>query len=89
MTIDEAINYITHHAFISDDVKDMAIEALEKQIPKKATEVEISKNGEDIETFGEDALFGYCPCCGEFQSDLWNEKYCGVCGQAIDWKVEE
>lgn len=36
MTIDEAINYITYHGFISDDVKDMAIAALEKQIPKKA-----------------------------------------------------
>lgn len=36
MTIEEAINYITYHGFISDDVKDMAIAALEKQIPKKA-----------------------------------------------------
>lgn len=30
MTIEEAISYITHHAFIADDVKDMAIAALEK-----------------------------------------------------------
>ena len=31
MTEQEAIEYIENHGYISDDVKDMAIEALEKQ----------------------------------------------------------
>ena len=35
MKENEAIKYIENHGYISDDVKDMTIKALEKQIPKK------------------------------------------------------
>lgn len=35
MTEQEAIKYIENHGYISDDVKDMAIKALEKQISKQ------------------------------------------------------
>ena len=48
MTIEESISYITHHAFVADDVKNMAIAALEKQIPKKT-----KKNIMGV----------YCPVC--------------------------
>ena len=34
MKENEAIKYIENHGYISDDVKDIAIKALEKQIPK-------------------------------------------------------
>lgn len=55
----------------------LAIEALEKQIPKKP--LHMHKNY-------------YCPICKEDGWMLWDDavpndmdKYCGICGQAIDW----
>lgn len=27
----------------------------------------------------------FCPNCGETVCDTYNSKYCGECGQAIDW----
>ena len=54
-----------------------AIDALEKQIPKKP--LHMHKNY-------------YCPICKEDGWMLWDDaipndmdKYCGKCGQAIDW----
>lgn len=61
-------------------VLDMAVNALEKQIPKKPTY---------------ERAFGYinakCPCCGRL---IWTEgaakePFCWKCGQAIDWSEEE
>ena len=56
-----------------------AIEALEKQIPKKP--LHMHKNY-------------YCPICKEDGWILWDDaipndmdKYCGKCGQAISWGV--
>ena len=90
MTYEEAIEYITeryvtmsmclsldecrkHNKAIS-----MAIDALEKQIPKKP--LHMHKNY-------------YCPICKEDGWMLWDDaipndmdKYCGMCGQAIDWE---
>lgn len=50
-----------------------AIEALEKQIPKKVIR-------EDVEV----AELDYCPNCkvSFFKSGT---AYCGACGQALDW----
>ena len=62
MTIEEAIDYITHHAFIADDVKDMAIEALEKQIPKKMENYYCPICRHYFED-GEEHI--YCPSCGQ------------------------
>ena len=53
---------------------DMAIEALKKQMPK---EVVIQKIDEDIE-------FLYCPRC-HVRFIRMGMKYCGECGQALDW----
>lgn len=57
----------------------VAILALEKQIPKKP--LHMHKNY-------------YCPICKEDGWMLWDDaipndmdKYCGKCGQAIDWEV--
>lgn len=93
MTYEEAIEYITeryvtmsmclsldecrkHNKAIS-----MAIDALEKQIPKKP--LHMHKNY-------------YCPICKEDGWMLWDDaipndmdKYCGKCGQAIDWSDDE
>jgi hypothetical protein len=50
---------------------DAAIEALEKQIPKKSCSTS--------------SLFRYnCPSCGNHFP--LNGKYCDKCGQAIDWE---
>ena len=63
------------------DAYDMAIEALEKQIPKKP--LHMHKNY-------------YCPICKEDGWMLWDDaipndmdEYCGKCGQAIDWSDDE
>ena len=55
----------------------LALEALEKQIPKKP--LHMHKNY-------------YCPICKEDGWMLWDDaipndmdEYCGKCGQAIDW----
>lgn len=62
--------------FTKDDYKanEMAIRALEKQIPKKPD-------------FTEDKEFALCPCCnGKGLFD--KQKYCDNCGQKIDWSEE-
>ena len=91
MIYEEAIEYITeryvtmsmcltldectkHNKAIS-----MAIEALEKQIPKKPT---MGKYGH-----------AECACCGwvveSFCGDLEQYSFCPNCGQAIDWSDDE
>ena len=56
---------------------DMAIDALEKRIPKSPVNIE---QGDDI---------GECPSCGI--STYWHCDvfYCEKCGQAICWEVDE
>ena len=58
----------------------LAIDALRKQIPKKP--LHMHKNY-------------YCPICKEDGWILWDDavpndmdKYCGKCGQALDWKED-
>lgn len=55
----------------------LAIEALEKQIPKNA-ELETEE--------GEYAIF-LCPNCKRiFHNHIDEPQYCDECGQAIDWR---
>lgn len=85
MTEQEAIEYIENHGYISDDVKDMAIKALEKQIPKKPDfEGDGYSNGQLVyDTW-------ICPYC-EKKYEVEYEEYicCPNCGQRIDWGEEE
>ena len=93
MTYEEAIEYITERyvtmsmCLTLDECRkhnkaiSMAIEALEKQIPKKP--LHMHKNY-------------YCPICKEDGWMLWDDaipndmdKYCGMCGQAIDWSDDK
>ncbi len=60
-----------------------------EQKAKKVIEKYKAKAPEDIEAYGEDAVFGYCPVCGNLQNNVWNTKYCGDCGQKLDWRDEE
>lgn len=83
MTYKEAIKQLNSIALYHFDkytanAIDMAIDALEKQIPKKP--LHMHKNY-------------YCPICKEDGWMLWDDaipndmdKYCGKCGQAIDWE---
>ena len=63
------------------DAYDMAIEALEKQIPKKPARTR--------------GKYGHteCACCGwvveSFCGDLEQYPFCPNCGQAIDWEVSK
>lgn len=75
MTREEAIKYLEQHAFIDDEVKDMCIESLEKQIPKKPMEV-ITEDNEFICMI--------CPSCQEIAVEF-NDRFCKHCGQALDW----
>lgn len=60
----------------------IAIEALEKQLPKKPIEV----NDTYTPKIGEFRV-GTCPNCLVEVSDRFN--VCLDCGQKIDWRVEE
>ena len=60
----------------------MAIQALEKQIPKKAT---LEGDG-----YAPDGSFVWdewlCPCCGaRYEVDYDDYDFCPNCGQKIDW----
>ena len=66
---------------MSAEAMNLAIKALEKQIPKKP--LHMHKNY-------------YCPICKEDGWMLWDDavpndmdKYCGKCGQAIDWSGDK
>lgn len=61
---------------------DMAIEALEKQLPKKGIKEKITEGvNKGLHKF-------YCPVCYK-KGDLSNKcnvgEYCSDCGQKIDW----
>lgn len=55
------------------------MEALEKQTPQKTTEREYVPNGT--------LIYGHCPNCDCFTKNFF--KYCGNCGQALDWSDTE
>ena len=72
----EAVCYITD---VDAPALEMAIKALEKQIPKKPIE---------NDTYGE---YYKCPICNKYIVDNFGcgYKFCRECGQAIDWSDEE
>lgn len=65
---------------------DMAISAIEKQIPKKpAFEGDSYDDGGNIiyDTW-------ICPCCEDrYEVDYERHNHCPTCGQAIDWSDAE
>ena len=83
MTYEEAIKLLNSMAIYHFDkyttyAIDLAIEALDKQIPKKP-----------IEKFAlsDDIGAGLCPFCNEGVNEEMN--FCSYCGQALDWEVNE
>jgi hypothetical protein len=75
-----------------DEAVNVALKALEKQIPKKPT-IKQDKYNENLYTL-------YCPTCGSYigmynkrlkMSDFFNDSnrnICNRCGRAIDCEVE-
>lgn len=57
----------------------MAIEALERRIPKKPK----MRHLKWYDGYND----GWCPCCESYVQELDFDKYfCQGCGQALDWK---
>ena len=69
-----------------NDGMGIAIQALEKQIPKKPT-----YEGDGYAPDGTFVLDEWlCPCCGSrYEVDYDDYDYCPNCGQKIDWSDEE
>ena len=78
MTIEEAIA----HAKEQKEFLEVAIEALEKQIPKKPKLV-TRANGI--------IKFYPCPCCStseEYTVVYPRQNYCAECGQKLEWQTK-
>ena len=65
---------------------DVAIQALEKQIPQKTTY--------DGDGYAPDGTFVWdewiCPCCGtRYEVEYDDYDYCPYCGQRLDWSDKE
>ena len=76
MTLEEAVfvlNRIEAHGSLVIEAKKMAIEALRKQIPQRATII--------------DGEVAYCFKCKRIFGDSY--EYCPHCGQALDWSDDE
>lgn len=88
MTHEEAIRVLNdlHDRCCSDvdgkrcDALDLAMNALEKQIPTKPINEPINQS----------LHYKLCPRCRKKISDLeWKQEYCWKCGQAIKWTEGE
>lgn len=85
MTVEDALNILDTIPTISEqvDALEMAIEALEKQIPKKPIfvyTVNMKALDEPIQTD-----VWHCPTCGLTYNT--KEHHC-ICGQKIDWSCD-
>ena len=92
MDIEKAIDclkddeeYLTDMKICDGEEMDMAINALEKQIPKKPyiQQVEIEDHDRDcMECPSCDSFLGYATDCKE---EHYQDNYCPNCGQKLDW----
>lgn len=66
---------------------EVAIESIEKQIPKKPTVVQDSwyVDVDEVRIFD---IF-HCPTCNEQVNEINEQPYCWKCSQRIDWIEEE
>lgn len=92
MRYEEAINEIKHRMSetIETEYDWMAIESLEKQIPKKpkhVTKKEVYDPDRPFATI--DVTTFVCPCCGVKIMFRKTIQRCLECGQKLDWSDEE
>ena len=71
------------HKQYSLSALDLAISALEKQMPKKPLEQRY------VNYEIENELIGHCPSCQLRWDVAYWQRYCSNCGQKLDWSVEE
>lgn len=65
---------------------EMAIDALERQVPKKPTKTKIATLNKSPEAISWETIH----CCPRCESNLAPQyKYCPQCGLEIDWSDEE
>ena len=87
MTRDEAIKFAKENilAYTSEmaEFKALAIEAIEKQIPKKPIKTKIATLNKSPEAISWESI----NCCPRCESNLAPQyKYCPQCGLEIDWE---
>lgn len=61
-----------------------AIEALEKQLPKK-----VNYEGAFINNGFTRYRMAKCPCCEKWYNSIDENNYCSGCGQKLDWSEED
>lgn len=83
MTVDEAIKEIRSKLGVNNTIIPysgemeafgMALEALERNQPKKVTDIR-----------GDELRFGTCPSCGRRITTVEGGNYCQNCGQRLEW----
>ena len=80
--IECAIRHIESSLDVDQWAREIAVEAMEKQIPKKPNYKEEDRFVKELF-----AVYTYCPQCGyEINTD---DMHCIQCGQAIDWTEGE
>ena len=77
--IECAIRHIKTSADVDPWAVEIAVEAMEKQIPKQPN---------NCIWYGDGSAMGHCPMCDTFL-DSDSDAHCGGCGQAIDWTEGE
>lgn len=87
MTIQEALKWIKTIKGLykpllkeANEACDVAIQALEKQIPKK-----VEYDGKYIDNGFTKYRMGKCTNCGRWHSSRDEIIYCSKCGQRLDW----
>ena len=95
MTNKEAIEQLRERLAITDyrqqipeyyEAIELAVEALEKQMPKKPIKTKIATLNKSPEAISWEQIH----CCPRCESNLAPQyKYCPQCGLEIDWSEEE
>lgn len=68
----------------------LAIEALEKQIPKKPIKANYIVKVNGVDTLLDENEFTKCPSCIYKDIEVKHgQKCCHICGQALDWSDTE
>ena len=71
------------------NARELAISALEKQIPKKPIQANYIVKVNGVDTLLDENEFTKCPSCTYKDIEVKHgQKYCHICGQAIDWSNE-
>lgn len=96
MTNKEALKYFTRRKTqlgLFDNVQqaeNCAITALEKQIPKKPIQANYIVKVNEVDTLLDENEFTKCPSCTYKDTEVKHgQKYCRICGQALDWSDTE